>query len=74
MAMNRNGQNLVENQLEDPSIYHSRLLKSGLKITYNHLVIWELIWPNDLVLRGSEKVKLLDMTHSEFIQAVIRTN
>ena len=50
-----------------------RLLKSGLNRSYNDLVVRELIWPNDLVLRGSKKVKLLDMSHSEFFLAIIKT-
>ena len=50
-----------------------RLLKSGLNRSYNDLVVRELIWPNDLVLSGSEKVKLLDMSHSEFFLAIIKT-
>ena len=41
--------------------------------TYNELVVHELIWPNDLVLRGSERIKLLEMTPSEFSQAIMKT-
>ena len=50
-----------------------RLLKSVLNRSYNDLVVRELIWPNDLVLRGSEKVKLLEMSHSEFFLEIIKT-
>ena len=73
LAMNRFGPNSFDPQFEDGSNYHSRLLKSGLNRTYNDLMIRKLIWPNDLVLRGSEKVKLLEMSHSEFFQVVIKT-
>ena len=46
---------------------YQRLLKSGLNRTYNDLVV------HDLVLRGSERIKLLELTPSEFSQAVIKT-
>ena len=49
------------------------LLKSDLNRSYNDLVVRELTRPNDLVLRGSDKVKLLDMSHSEYFLAIIKT-
>ena len=58
---------------EDESSLQTRTLKSGVNRSYNDLVVKELIWPNDLVLRGSECVNLLDMSHSELFQAIIKT-
>ena len=58
---------------DDHNNLHARMLKSGINRSYNDLVVREIIWPNDLVLSGSEKVKLLDMTYSEFFQAVLKT-
>ena len=64
LAMNRQRDGVGDWENSDLSNFHARLLKSGLNRSYNDLVVREIIWPNDLVLRGSEKVKLLEMTHS----------
>ena len=58
---------------DDHNNLHGRMLKSGINKSYNDLVVREIIWPNDLILSGSEKFKLLDMTYSEFFQAVLKT-
>ena len=73
LEMSRQRDSINDWDFSDRNNLHARLLKSGLNRSYNDLVVREIIWPNDLVLRGSEKVKLLDMTHSEFFQAVLKT-
>ena len=73
LAVNRQRGHLIDWADDDFTTMHPRFLKSGLNRTYNDLVVHELIWPNDLVLRGSERIKLLEMTPSEFSQAVVKT-
>ena len=73
LAMNRSKNHMLDWSEEEIAALHPRLLKSGLNRTYNDLVVHELIWPNDLVLRGSERIKLLEMTPAEFSQAVMKT-
>ena len=73
LAINKQRGNILDWDLTDAVNFPHRLLKSGLNRSYNDLVVRELVWPNDLVLRGSERVKLLEMTHSEFFQAVLKT-
>ena len=73
LAMNRSKNHMLDWSEEEIAALHPRLLKSGLNRTYNDLAVHELIWPNDLVLRGSERIKLLEMTPAEFSQAVMKT-
>ena len=73
LAVNRKRGQFADWDDEVLAALHPRLLKSGLNRTYNDLVVHELIWPNDLVLRGSERIQLLEMTPSEFAQAVVKT-
>ena len=73
LAVNKQRGNVLDWDLTDAVNFPHRLLKSGLNRSYNDLVVRELVWPNDLVLRGSERVKLLEMTHSEFFQAILKT-
>ena len=68
LALNRHRDHLVDWSEEELAALHPRLLKSGLNRTYNDLVVHELIWPNDLVSRGSERIGLLEMSPSEFSQ------
>ena len=73
LAVNRQRGQFADWDDEVLAALHPRLLKSGLNRTYNDLVVHELIWPNDFVLRGSERIQLLEMTPSEFAQAVVKT-
>ena len=59
LAMNRQKNHFMDWSDEELQALHPRMLKSGLNRTYNDLVVHELIWPNDLVLRESERIKLL---------------